>query len=131
MNIVLGRNAIFFKFSSVTFVVLLGMAIGSTDGKADYCSFAYCKKGTTHVACKAEKKFGPSCESATEIKFDTTLQQIVLDRHNLKRSQVATGNLPKFPTASNMLTMVSKPNANKEQFEYICTSSLEMGPRTG
>lgn len=59
-----------------------------------------------HVACQPDANFADGCESAKEIDLDETLQQIIIERHNLKRSQVSTGKLAGFPTASNMLEMV-------------------------
>lgn len=43
---------------------------------------------------------------ATEINLKGELQQLILEQHNLKRSHVANGKLPGFPTASKMLEMV-------------------------
>lgn len=72
----------------------------------DYCNASLCGRNIVHVACNASKHFAPGCMSASEIKLDEQLQKVIVDLHNSRRSQVATGKLSGFPTASNMLEMV-------------------------
>lgn len=72
----------------------------------DYCDPSICGDNTTNVACTSNKGFGPTCVNATQVDL-TAFQQMIVDRHNMRRSQTATGNLTGFPSASNMLEMVN------------------------
>lgn len=90
----------------ILLVILFGN--GSALQPTDYCHAPLCDKGVVHVACNPNlyNKFAPNCVSPKQIPMDGPLQQVILDQHNVLRSQVATGNLTGFPAASNMQEMV-------------------------
>lgn len=85
------------------------LCASSSLAQVDYCALedALCGTSGTHVACTANTGFAAACVNATQIPFDSALRQTILQQHNSQRMQVATGNLPGFPSASNMLEMVS------------------------
>lgn len=54
------------------------------------------------------KIWSSNCPDDAEfIEFTTELQQITLNAHNKLRNQIALGEIPRYPTAQRMATMVT------------------------
>lgn len=80
--------------------------VGTTDSNA-YCSLPKCPPNT-HTMCVYPDKLGPACtwdpSKFHNIGLSQEDRKLLLDEHNKKRSDVATGKT-KFPKASNMMQL--------------------------
>lgn len=92
----------------------------------DYCNPVLCKYNQLHVACRKKVQNGANCsENAQQIKLTPELQSMLVKEHNNRRSEVATGSLPGFPSAANMFEMVGGFCVN------ICKSLIFVIPEMG
>lgn len=72
----------------------------------DFCDASLCEQGQ-QVACNKPVGFGQECQqNPEEVTMTTELQQLIVSLHNERRSKVAVGSLPSFPSATDMLEMV-------------------------
>ncbi|XP_052862397.1 antigen 5 like allergen Cul n 1-like [Anopheles cruzii] len=89
------------------FATLAMVFLGALDAQ-DLCSLKSC--GTSqNVGCNPPPQTGgPACagKSASVITMDATLKNLILDRHNTLRAQLASGNLAGFKAAVRMPTLV-------------------------
>ncbi|XP_075158974.1 venom allergen-1-like [Haematobia irritans] len=75
-------------------------------GQTDYCSPDLCRNGYSHIACRHNGAFEPSCPSdATMINIDDKLKKVIVKAHNTKRNLIAGGGHPNHEPACRMATM--------------------------
>ncbi|EDS31867.1 conserved hypothetical protein [Culex quinquefasciatus] len=102
----------------------------------DYCRKDLCSRGTTHIACNAPLKFGPSCSGKKPkvIPMRNSMKRVLLHEHNRLRAQVASGDLRGYSSASRMPTLtwdgqlqfVAGCNARLCRFEHDkCRSTAQ------
>lgn len=102
------KKVYIFQIMYYVWLVLIGASLALA-AEEDYCTTKLCLAGVTHVACNVNKGFSSNC-STDAMQVDLTsgpLQQLILDRHNMRRWQVAQGVLTGFPTAAKMQEMVT------------------------
>lgn len=77
-------------------------------GAEDFCDSSLCKRGVTHVACNRVTGMQATCpaNNAREVRITGAMQQKIVDMHNQHRSRLASGKLPNYKPASQMLQMV-------------------------
>lgn len=100
------------RANSIVAVVLLQLCaawVGAAITE-NFCDTALCGK-QVHVACNPVAGLQGTCPAgnATQVSLQGSLQQQILDLHNRYRSQLASGKLPNYKSASKMLQMVSEP----------------------
>lgn len=111
--------------SSIALVMLavcLSSAMAAAAAAGDYyCTTKLCADGLSHVACNPNKGFSANCTAgATQVDLTGPLQQLIVDRHNARRWQVANGGvLAGFPTAAKMQEMVRRTKNHLSIYIYI------------
>uniref|UniRef100_A0AAG5D352 Venom allergen-1 n=1 Tax=Anopheles atroparvus TaxID=41427 RepID=A0AAG5D352_ANOAO len=89
-------------------VVVVSGIFGSLQAQTDYCTTSYCKAPRVNVGCNPPPLTGgPSCTGKTPNAIEMTgaLKTLILNEHNTRRSQLATGNLAPFAAAKRMPTL--------------------------
>ena len=83
-------------------------------GAIDYCDVSLCRVGRNHVACNvSEKEFGSNCpENVEQVNMTEEIKALILDLHNTRRSELASGKMKGFESAVRMPSVVGS-NKNK------------------
>lgn len=75
---------------------------------ADYCDSSLCPSQAKHIACGNSRDFNAACPADKRIEtLDQDHINLILDLHNQKRNEVASGKCSDFKTAKRMAAMVS------------------------
>uniref|UniRef100_A0A1Y9H9I3 Venom allergen-1 n=1 Tax=Anopheles farauti TaxID=69004 RepID=A0A1Y9H9I3_9DIPT len=90
------------------FVTIVSCLIGGLQAQVDYCAKTYCTNTYPNVGCNPPATpGGPSCngKSPAVVAFTAAQQTLILNEHNTRRSQLASGNLNSFAPAKRMPTL--------------------------
>ncbi|XP_065365384.1 antigen 5 like allergen Cul n 1-like [Calliphora vicina] len=82
-------------------------AVFSSAMATDYCSDSICQgKGGSHIACDHDGEFSSSCPKDAEmVDMTSSLQKLIVDKHNEKRNIIAGGEDDDLKPACRMATM--------------------------
>lgn len=99
-------------------MVLALLALGAASQTVDYCDKELCKKYTAsgaifyakHIACKNNGDFTRACPRTPSkrslVPMTKDLISLILQLHNEYRRKVATGSVPGYAKANQMIEMV-------------------------
>lgn len=81
----------------------------------NYCNPSLCNANVTHVACNSNTGLQSTCpaHNATQLPA-SQFQTLIVNLHNQLRSQLATGKVSGFKTASKMPQLVSQMDGNAD-----------------
>uniref|UniRef100_A0A1Y9HAA7 Venom allergen-1 n=1 Tax=Anopheles farauti TaxID=69004 RepID=A0A1Y9HAA7_9DIPT len=94
--------------ASWIFVTIVGCLVGGLQAQVDYCANSYCNNRYPNIGCNPPPASGgESCTnlSPAVITFTAAQQELILNEHNTRRSQLASGNLDSFAPAMRMPTL--------------------------
>lgn len=73
----------------------------------DYCNKDLCKNYVKHIACNNDGYFASTCPTERSlVPMTTELRNLILKLHNSYRCDIATGRVPGYQQASQMIEMV-------------------------
>ncbi|XP_058120667.1 venom allergen 3-like [Anopheles coustani] len=91
--------------------------IGTLQGQTNYCTTSYCTGGRTNVGCNPPPLTGgPLCagKNPAVIEMTPARQTLILNEHNTRRSQLASGQLSPFAPAKRMPTLAWDAELSKQ-----------------
>lgn len=90
-----------------TLLILGGILISSAVAQVNWCQVQsqYCGQ-SQHIACEPNSfPTGAECENVRVLPMNSTLKNLILDKHNAYRQQIASGSNSKFPSGKKMAVM--------------------------
>ncbi|XP_055911666.1 antigen 5 like allergen Cul n 1-like [Eupeodes corollae] len=94
------------KHIVLSFLLFLNVIIVFGASVDKYCNRNLCGGTNAHVACNNNQQIQPSCAANSKVlKLSPQIKQMIVDKHNAYRNQLALGKVPHFPSANRMATM--------------------------
>ncbi|XP_055853442.1 antigen 5 like allergen Cul n 1-like [Episyrphus balteatus] len=89
-------------------LVLIGFVglVAISQAATNYCAKELCGSAAKHIACNATGQFADTCSSDRKlITMTPEITAAILNRMNLLRNRLASGNMTKFQPCPRMATM--------------------------
>ncbi|XP_062141056.1 antigen 5 like allergen Cul n 1-like [Drosophila sulfurigaster albostrigata] len=92
-------------------LLAISLTLAQVHGAVDYCNATLC--GTsTNIGCNNNGTWSTNCPTSPApylIAMNLTMRQHLVKLHNVRRNNIALGNLPRYDTAKRMATMRWSP----------------------
>ncbi|EAT44207.1 AAEL004407-PB [Aedes aegypti] len=124
----------------VLVIIILSSGLAQARQTTDYCRAGLCPRGTHHIACNGNNKFGKDCSSRPMlIKMTPKYVNLILNYHNSKRNRLACGSMRRFASATSMqklrwndeLAHLAEYNAKSCNFAHDECHNTDRFPFTG